>query len=227
MPNSNITVLTSITGGKDELQEDQSVGNAQWVAYTAAPSKTWSIKPAPDLFKDERRNSRAPKILSHLYSDTEYSIWIDGNLSLLKPPEEIIERYLGEHDFALFQHPKRDCIYDEAIRVAKANLDDPEKIIEQVTRYEKSGYGKHKGLCECGVLIRRHTKKVKEFNNYWWSEYTRGCVRDQISFMYAVEQVGLRINKIYAPWFLDESGVNANRSDFIKIVPHTLLNPYV
>lgn len=222
-----ITVLTSITGNKDPLQEKQAVGNAQWLAYTNLESKTWETRTPPFLFKDDRRNSRAPKILSHLYSDTEYSIWIDGNMSLLKPPEKIIKRYLGDHDLAVFQHPKRDCIYDEAMRCAKANLDEPETIIEQVSRYEKTGYAKHKGLCECGVLIRRHTKKVIEFNNYWWSEYTRGSVRDQISFMYSVERVGLRINKIDAPWFLDESGVNARRSDFIKIVPHTLLNPYV
>lgn len=222
-----ITVLTSITGGKDVLQENQPKGN--YVAYMDKPqkSKTWTVKTAPDLFKDDRRNSRAPKILSHLYSETEYSIWIDGNITLLKPPEELVERYLGNHDLAVFSHPKRNCIYGEAIRVAKAELDDSEKIIEQVSRYERNGYAKEKGLCECGFLIRRHTKKVIEFNNYWWSEHCRGCVRDQVSFMYAVDEVGLRINKIDEHWYLDKDGLYAHRSDFIKIVPHTILNPNI
>jgi len=224
---SNITVLTSITGKKDKLQEKQAWGEATWIAYTEGKSKRWEIETPPDIFKDDRRNSRLPKILSHLYCETEYSIWIDGNITLTKPPEELIERYLKNHDLAVFAHPKRNCIYGEAIRVAKAELDDSERIIEQVQRYEDGGYAKEKGLCECGVLIRRHTKKVIEFNNYWWSEHCRGSVRDQISFMYAVDSVGLRINKIDEHWYLDPSGLFAHRSDFVRIVPHIILNPNI
>lgn len=228
MESSNITVLTSITGGKDALQDDQTKGNARFVAYTdVKESSQWEIKPTYDKFKDARRNSRAPKILSHLFSDTEYSLWIDGNISLLKPPEELIERYLKDHDLAIFAHPKRKCIYGEAIRVAGAELDDAETIIEQVARYEKMGYAKDKGLCECGVIIRRHTQKVIEFNNYWWSEWSRGCVRDQVSFMFAVDAVGLRINAIKEGWYIGEDGTTAHRSDFIKIVPHIIKNPNI
>lgn len=221
---SGVSVLTSIVGGKDYLMEEQAEGN--YIAYLDVPymSETWTTKRAPELFYDPRRDSRVPKLLSHLYTDTEYSIWIDGNMSLLKPPEELIERYLKNHDIALFKHPKRDCIYDEAVRCATAGLDDPEVIIEQVKRYENAGYAKHKGLCECGVLIRRHTPKLIEFNNYWFAEYSRGCVRDQISFMYAVDKTGIRVNVIDSPWYTDGSNV-AYRDDFIKIVPHEIPNP--
>ncbi len=221
----DITVLTSITGSKDSLQDDQSVGSAKFVAYTDFnKSAQWEIRKPFDKFNDPRRNSRAPKILSHLFCESEYSIWIDGNMSLLKPPEELIERYLKDYDLAIFAHPKRNCIYGEAVRVAGAELDDPEVIIEQVTRYEKMGYAKEKGLCECGFIIRRHTPKVIEFNNYWWSEWSRGCVRDQVSFMFAVDAVGLRINKIKEPWYIGTDGTTAHRSDFIKIVPHIIKN---
>ena len=222
-----ITVLSSITGDKDSPRDSQKKGKAAFVMYTDKPftSKTWEIRKGYDRFSDPRRNSRAPKILSHLFSDTEYSIYIDGNMSLVKPPEEIVERFLGDYDFALFKHPKRDCLYDEAIRCAKAGLDDAEVIIGQVTRYEKDGYAKHKGLHECGVLIRRHTPKVIEFNNYWWAEYCRGSVRDQISFMYAADKAGLRIKSIDAPWYLDTNGIDVRRDDFIKMVPHKILNP--
>lgn len=223
----NITVLTSITGKKDYLVDEQAEG--KYVAYLDTPysSSTWEIRKAPDIFRDSRRNSRLPKLLPHLYCETEYNIWIDGNVSLTKPPKELITRYLKDHDIALFKHPKRDCVYDEAVRCATGGLDDPETIIEQVTRYEKAGYAKNKGLCECGIILRRHTPKVRELDEAWFAEYCRGSVRDQISFMYAVDKVGIRLNVIDAPWYLDENGVDVRRADFIKMVPHTLLNPRV
>ncbi len=224
-----ITVLTSICGGKDALLDKQKKGKTTFVAYLDKPysSSTWEIRKAPDLFREPRRNSRIPKLLSHQFSNTEYSIWVDGSISLLKPPEELIKRYLKDHDMAVFKHPMRDCIYGEAMKCAVAGLDDPEVIIEQVSTYERKGYAKNKGLCECGVILRRHTSKVKEFNNAWWSEYCRHSNRDQISFMYAVDSVGIRVNMIDEPWRLSKDGLKALRSDFIEMVPHIIANPLV
>jgi len=221
---SDITVVSSITGEKDESVENQTRGSAKWVMFAASPwvSNTWSIKKAYDRFRDSRRNSRIHKILIHQYADTKYSIWIDGNISLLVPPEELIEKYLANHDLAIFKHPNRDCIYDEAIVCAKRGLDNPETIIEQAKKYEDSFYAKHKGLCECGVIIRRHTKKVEEFNNAWWSEYCRHSVRDQISFMYAVDKVGLRINQIDEQFVIykEDTGERYIRGGIVEIFPH-------
>src|SRR6185503_21353153 len=95
-PKSGITVLTSITGGKDVPREEQVKGNARFISYTDQPfeSKTWEVRPAYNRFTDPRRNSRVPKILSHQYCDTEYSIYIDGNMSLLQAAEALIELYL-------------------------------------------------------------------------------------------------------------------------------------
>jgi len=221
MDSSNITVVTSITGDKDQLIEKQVRGGANFIAFIDKPypSNTWGIKKAYDKFQDPRRNSRIHKLLIHQYVDTEYSIWIDGNIKLLIPPEEIIERYLKNHDFAVFKHPTRDCIYDEAMVCAKLRLDDPENIIEQVKQYEDSGFAKHKGLCECGILIRRNTAKVEAFNNAWWGEYTRFSRRDQISFMYAVDKVGLRINVINEP-FINQPDGSAIRDNAFQVVAH-------
>lgn len=215
-----ITVLTSICGGKDELIETQVKGDADWVAYMSKPtiSDTWTIEKAYDKFVSPRRNSRVPKILAHQYVTTEYSIWLDGNLSLLIPPEELVKRYLGEHDIAVFKHPTRDCIYDEALECAKRMLDDPETIIEQVKMYEEDGFPKHYGQAENMMVLRRHTKKVEMLNNYWWSEYCRHSVRDQISFMYAVDKVGIRVNMIDVQF--EERDKRFFRGDIIEIVPH-------
>lgn len=225
----SITVLTSIVGGKDAPRQKQTKGKADFICFTDKrfQSKLWQVKPAYDRLNDARRNSRAPKILSHQFVDSEYSIWIDGNMSLKKMPEELVKRYLEKHDIAVFKHPIRDCIYGEAKKCAVAGLDDPEIIIEQVNTYEKAGYALHKGLCECGFIIRRNTAKVREFENAWWSEFTRHSNRDQISFMYAVDQVGIRVNMIDMPWRLSNDGLKALRGDVLEMVPHIIANPLV
>lgn len=218
MASSNITVLTSITGGKDVLQE-QPKSDARYVAFTdETKSKTWEIKEPPSVFVDPRRNSRIPKMCPHLFFDSEYTIWIDGNIKMHITPEEAVEKYLKDHDFAVFKHPSRDCLYEEAIVCARLRLDDPEKIIEQVKHYEDEGFAKHKGLCECGVILRRNTPKVQAFNNAWLAEYTRFSRRDQLSFPYVADKVGLRFNAIDAPW--EEIEGKYMRDNAFEIVPH-------
>lgn len=222
-----ITVFTSVTNGKDALIADQILGDAQFVAFTdISYTPPWEIRKPYDKFKDDRRNSRIQKILPHQFFDTDYSIYLDGNIRLCVPPEELIAQHLKSHDLAVWKHPKRDCLYDEAIVCAKRGLDDVETVIEQAVKYEKDGYAKHKGLVECGVIIRRHTEKVEQFNNAWWSEYCRHSCRDQISFMYAVDKVGLRINIIDDPYLISEDGDKVMRRSFqTEIYPHKKLNP--
>lgn len=222
-----ITVVTSLTGGKDNLIEKQTKGDAKWLALvdeSVLPiSNTWQIEPAYGLFKSARRNSRVPKILIHQFVDTDYSLWIDANVQLLKPPEELVAKYLDGYDIALFRHPDRDCIYDEAMICATAHLDDPETIIEQVRKYEKDGYAKHRGLCENNFILRRHNKKIEALNNAWWAEYCRHSVRDQLSLMYVADKLGIRINIIDEP-LVSKDGC-LYKGDIIKLNPHLTARP--
>jgi hypothetical protein len=223
-----ITVITSITGGKDHVTNGQVRGTAKFVAYLDAPEECeWEVRPAYNRFTSPRRNSRVPKILTHQFVDTKYSLWIDGNLKLLKSPDELVETYLKDHDIAVFKHPTRDCIYDEATECAKRGLDNVETIIAQAVSYEKAGYAKHRGQAECGFILRRHTPKVEQFNNAWWAEHCVHSVRDQISFMYALDKVGLRCNIIDEQFkTYTESGKERwIRGDIVEIVPHLTPQP--
>jgi len=193
---SDITVLTSITAGKDHLRYDHCTGGAKFIAYVSVhhQSEVWEQRPAYDRFRSARRNSRAPKILSHQFCDTEYSIWLDGNVALRVDPVRLVDIWLAGYDFAVFRHPERNCIYEEAANCIGYGADDPEIIKRQVRKYANEGYEKNLGLAEANVIIRRHSNHVIEFNNAWWSEYCVHCVRDQLSFMYVAKKTGLRIN---------------------------------
>lgn len=222
----SISVVTSVTGSKDALIETHPRGDAKFVAFTDKDIKSdlWEQRPAYNKFKDNRRNSRIHKILIHQYIDTEYSIWVDGNIELVSPPEVLIERYLKDNDIFFFDHEGRDCLYDEAIECAHRQLDTPENIIEQAKAYEDAGFAKHKGLFIGHFIIRRHTPKVEAFNNAWWSEYCRYSVRDQIALPVALDKTGLRIKHERSPWALAPDGTFAQRGDVIRIWPHKILN---
>jgi Protein of unknown function (DUF616) len=194
----DIAVLTSITGAKDHLRDDQCTDGAKFIAYVSPKhgSSVWEERPAYDRFRSHRRNSRAPKILSHHFCDTEYSIWIDGNIALRLEPNRLVEAYLDGYDLAVFRHPNRNCIFKEAAVCIELGLDDPDVIRRQVSEYADAGYAENSGLAEANVVIRRHTSHVIEFNSRWWAEYCTHSVRDQLSFMYSANQTGLRINWI-------------------------------
>ena len=223
---ANITVITSITGGKDGLQEKQNKGTARFVAYTdAEKSDTWELRKPYDKFTSARRNSRVYKMLPHQFVDTEYSIWIDGNIRLLKTPDELVETYLKDHDIAMFPHPGRSCLYDEAMVCAKAHLDDPEVIIEQVKKYEDDGFAKQKGLFECSLIIRRHTPEIETLNNAWWSEYCRHSVRDQISFPYVLDKTAVHVQPIVPNYWIQGNDGEMNRGNIATYIAHLTARP--
>jgi hypothetical protein len=112
----------------------------------------------------------------------------------------LVEKYLDGYDMAMFPHGSRDCIYDEAIAVAKLGLDDPELIIEQAKHYEDEEYGKHKGLPSGYFIMRRNNKRTQLMNELWWADYCRYSRRDQLSMMPAVEKAGVNLNIIPAQW---------------------------
>lgn len=146
-----------------------------------------------DKFVDSVMNAKISKILPHKYFNNRYTVWIDGNISLKVNPEKLIE-LLGDADMALFEHPYRECIYDEH-KHAKDRLPENRKqlIDEQVKDYQREGMPRDFGLYECGMIIRRNNKVVEEFNNRWWAEITRYSSRDQMSFPYVLWKMGDRI----------------------------------
>lgn len=203
IPTNSAVVYTAITGDYDGLKElpELSRKGVECVAFLDRERiKTdptfWSIKKAHAEFKDQNRNAKIHKIMPHLFfPDKEYSLWLDGSCRIEFPftVERLIDIYLSDADLAVFKHPIRNCVYQEANACISAKLDDPDVIREQVNRYTKENYPSNFGLAECSVLLRRHTPAMKAFSELWWNEIKRGSRRDQISFNYVAHKTGLKI----------------------------------
>ncbi|MFA6159983.1 MAG: glycosyltransferase domain-containing protein [Parcubacteria group bacterium] len=177
-----ITVFTSIVGDKDVLLDDQITEGANFIAFANQKSDTWKTIMPYGKFKENRINSRIYKIMPHMFFDSEYSIWMDGNVKLKVPAKEVIDKFLKDKDIALWKHKNRDCIYAEAQACYAQNKDTSEALGEQVKAYKKLGIPAHSGLYAATVIIRRHTRRINELNEKWWAHYTRYSKRDQISF---------------------------------------------
>lgn len=160
-----IIVYSAITGDKDEPRSD---GVFTFSKY--------------NRFTDPRLNAKIYKVLPHLFLNTQYSIWVDGNVTLNVSPEYLVG--LMEKDIAVFHHPERNCIYDEAHVCKEWGLDSREIINEQTKDYFEKGHKRKAGLGACYLIIRKHTEEINRLNEKWWAEITRHSVRDQISFPY-------------------------------------------
>ncbi len=184
-----IVVYTAITGGYDKLVEQDI--EAPCVAFLDyEPQQTnWTVARACSLFKDSNRNAKIHKVLPHQYFDVDYSLWIDGNLKLTIEPQTLINKYLSDADMALFSHYGRSNIYQEAIACKRRGVGDAVKIDKQIEVYGNEV----KGLYECPIILRRHTDEIEKFNNYWWSEISRHSKRDQLSFPYVKQRLGIKV----------------------------------
>lgn len=144
-----------------------------------------------------RRTARHYKALPHHYMpDADVWIWVDGNVRLLAPPKVIVDKYLGDADLAIFKHPDRDCLYNEAAFCAKVHKGSPGILGKQTRLYEVEGMPRKWGLPETRVVIRRNTERIRELNDLWWHEIQEHSVRDQVSLPFVCWKLGLRWREI-------------------------------
>ena len=176
-----INIYTSITGDKDSSRIDD-------VKLFTGEGK----------FIEPVMEAKVYKVLAHQFIEADYSIWVDGNISLLISPEQLVKEYMkDEYEIAVFKHPKRNCLYDEAERLKEIFPSLIQTIDSQMYHYYRQEFPKQNGLKECSVIIRKHNKEIEKFNNAWWSEICRWTYRDQLSFTYILSKFpDLKINII-------------------------------
>jgi Protein of unknown function (DUF616) len=217
---SKIVVYTAISNNYDTLKEppDKFRHEADFVAFLdhIPRAASWQTRKVCSEFTDPCRNAKIHKILPHVFfPDATYSLWIDGSVefNFTFPIRRLVDEYLKEHDLAVFKHPERHCIYEEAEVCIAQGKDVPAIIQRQMARYRKEHYPSGKGLAECTILLRRHTEKVRQFNEAWYEEIKNNSRRDQLSFDYAAYKTGLKI--CYFPNSLRQSP-----DDWFQVQPH-------
>ena len=154
-----------------------------------------------DKFISPVMNAKFYKVLPHKFLDCDISIWMDGNIYLLKPIEGVIKEWLGDNDIAFFRHYKSKNLDWELkwIKYVWRSKDRRvyEEAIKQIEHYKKIGLPEQKDMAMGGFIIRRHTPEVEKFNEAWWAEICRWGQRDQLSLPMMLRKFSnLKVNRI-------------------------------
>lgn len=195
-----LVVYTAIFGNYDKLKPPKIINNKiKYVCFTDRKKKvkSWEIKLVRTQNKDLRRENRKYKILAHKYfKNYDYSIYIDGNYKIICDLSKYVKVLLKANDIAVQEHIERNCIYEEAKECIARNFGDKYVILDQIKKYKKEGYPKKNGLSDNSFIIRHHTPEINRLNELWWREVKNYSVRDQISFCYIVNKLGIKYSLI-------------------------------
>lgn len=132
-----------------------------------------------DRFHDNRLNAKIYKILPHLFlPDHEWSIYIDANMFLRKTPEDLVALAAG-HDMAVWRHPLRRTVAQEAEECRRLKKDSEKNIVAALVEHDRPDTVP---LAMCGAIIRRNVPSVHNLCESWWSKICVTSRRDQLTF---------------------------------------------
>jgi hypothetical protein len=185
-----VVVYSAVFGGTDDFREPKRVNPGCAYVYVSDVeprdrSTAWTCRVGRRRYRQARRDAKIYKLCPHFFfPDADYSIWLDGMFQIDVDPMDALA-WLGGNDIAVFRHPERDCLFDEAEACIRWGLDEPDRIRRQVKAYRAHGYPTANGLIAGGVVVRRHTEAINRLNEAWWGEVLTYSIRDQLSFNYA------------------------------------------
>lgn len=217
-------VYTVITGNYDDLMTPRFINdNWDYICFTDSEdlkSDFWKIKRIEDQDLDFARKSRKYKVLPHIYlSQYDYSLYIDGNFIINGDIDDYINEYSQNSPILCLIHPDRDCIYDEAEVCIKIKKDSPERIENQIAKYQSQEYPPHNGLIAGGILYRDHRNPlVIKVMEDWWDEIKSNSYRDQLSFNYVCWKNSLKY---------DQCDLSCWGNEYFERNPHNNLNSEV
>ena len=195
------TIYTCIVGPYDMPKTPLlHYSNCKYILFTdqinvEAPG--WEVRPLPAQVLAQANptaKNRYLKFHPHEFFDTDYSIYIDGNVRPLTSWEGMLPPAGSKTGLAMFTHPYRDCIYTEAKACLALGKGNPEKLKAQIVRYQQEKFPAHYGLNEATLIVADlRNSKSKEILTAWWNEFLNSASnRDQIALPYVLWKMGLK-----------------------------------
>lgn len=187
---AEITVYTCVLGNTDPLYEPTVDWPGRMICYTDQPDLTsarWELLRLPPQAAPARM-ARRLKALSHIYTDTPWSLWLDACFTLQADPTR-----LARHgDWVRFRHPDNAHLAAEAAAIIRAKKAPAEQIKAQLATYQADGFtpAVQREHSACGVIMRRHTPATIALNEAWDAEIQGRSLRDQMSLDYCAWKLG-------------------------------------
>jgi len=232
-----IAVLTSLFGSKGDLRslsEEEASYDVHYYAFVDRlheEAKGWTQIIAPSFSCDpkysNRRDAKPYKLVPSLFlHDYDIFLWIDSCQKIKIDPHRIQKEYLRDNDIAIFDHPHRNCSYDEAyvcMTQSGVGIDHLDLISNQIKFYESVEFPKNYGLYEMSCYMMKNNYTTKQMGLMWWEQVSRFSSRDQISFPYVLWRLKEKINISIIPGYLHHPDGN---QFFLKVHEPELLQKY-
>ena len=165
-----ITVINASFYGGDKniprVVDQPQYPGVEYLMYTNNPEAVkGTIWKAVELqTSTPRLAARDIKINAHKYvQNSKYWLWIDSNMEIKVDPNELVDKYLNNHDICLMPHPGRNNWYEEANFLVQRDNSFFESVQSLVSVVGSEGH-LPVSLYETGVLLRRNTQQIRAFN---------------------------------------------------------------
>ena len=215
-------VYTAIFGEYDTLQPINFRSSIDFYVFTDNRElsvrgwRTVLVEPHSKIMsRGASMANRHVKMHPHIYLPSyEQTIYVDGNIKVLKNPELLYDKYLSNFDISLPPHPERADVFEElkvCFEYKKITQYDYDLIAKKIKTY-KQLFPNVGAMTENNVILRRKSNNVNKAMKKWWHETEQGVVRDQISLPYVLKASDLK----FQPFC---EGPRTN-SRFFTIRPH-------
>ena len=192
----DIVIYTAIFDKKDALLQAPNYEGCKNICFTEDEnlindSKGWEICIQKPDYENPRLNARIFKILPHGFlRNYKRSVWIDGNIQLLKNPRETFEELTTS--IGLYKHGYADNVDQEAVLCNQRGFNKNNIITNQIAQYRREGFQEANPHPMNGIIYRVHNDPhVAQTMETWWNEVKNKSIRDQISFSYSCWKNGL------------------------------------
>ena len=203
---SKIIIYSALFGEYDIINPVFKQKQFDYVLFTdiIIKNKTnWTIYKIPKYINKLNmsivKKQRFIKLHPHLFfKNYEISIYIDTNFVINGNISEFIERLLTpKFDIYIFEHPDRNCVYQECSAVIIGKKEEPDIANQIKDRYQKLNFPYNFGLSENCLIVRRHNnKKCIILMEKWWEQIKNYSKRDQLSLSYVLWKTGNKIKYI-------------------------------
>ena len=183
-------IYTAIIGKYDTLKEPTVVTRGwDYICVTDnhnLHSKVWQMVYV-NKSKYGQLKAREIKILFYIYlRGYDISIWVDGSIQVRCDLNGFYLQYNNNVELVAMKHPHRNSLSEEVSACIRRKKTTPALAMHQLDSYIKRGYKEKNDLAATGLLIRKHTPKVRVFCQKWFNEVSKHTVRDQLSFPFVL-----------------------------------------
>lgn len=197
-----IAVYTCIFGSYDDLKEPLiSPDNVDYYIVTDMEIRNDSIwqmvnidnwKKETESLSNDEKNRFFKMHPDLLFPNYNYSVYVDGAIKIITDVTECINN-IGKYGMAFHAHGRRQCVYDELEVCRIYSKDTKENLRKMMQKYMEVRMPRGYGLCENGVIARRHNQEnVKAIMNDWWKYYMAYAKRDQLSLPVVLFEHGIK-----------------------------------